>query len=177
MIDLGDGLRLRPVALGDGPAFADAYRRNSQHLAPWDPLRAPNFATVAIQEQNVVRSVDERRLGRSSRFVITDGDRIVGIVNLNDIVRGAFESAHLGYWIDATLAGRGVMSRAVGHIASHAQQTLGLHRIQAATLVHNIASQRVLAHNGFTRIGLAPRYLKIAGEWQDHILFQRILGE
>ena len=52
---------------------------------------------------------------------------------------------------------------------------LGLHRIQAATLLHNAASQRILNKSGFTQIGLAPLYLKIAGQWQDHLLFQRIL--
>jgi [ribosomal protein S5]-alanine N-acetyltransferase len=52
--------------------------------------------------------------------------------------------------------------------------TCGLHRLQAATLVHNVGSQRVLAHNGFTLIGPAPSYLEIAGRWQDHLLFQRV---
>ncbi|WP_442858654.1 hypothetical protein [Arthrobacter sp. 9V] len=47
--------------------------------------------------------------------------------------------------------------------------------MQAATLVHNAASQTVLKRSGFERIGVAPSYLQIAGEWQDHVLFQRIL--
>ncbi len=54
---------------------------------------------------------------------------------------------------------------------------LGLHRLQAGTLVHNTGSQKVLERNGFERIGLARAYLKIAGRWQDHILFQRISGD
>jgi len=52
-----------------------------------------------------------------------------------------------------------------------------LHRLQAATLLHNSGSQRVLADNGFERIGIAPQYLRIAGEWQDHLLFQLLLDE
>ena len=44
-----------------------------------------------------------------------------------------------------------------------------------APWVHNAVSQRVLQRSGFDRIGLAPQYLKIAGRWQDHLLFQRIL--
>ncbi len=44
--------------------------------------------------------------------------------------------------------------------------------MQAETLLHNTGSQRVLERNGFERIGLAPAYLRIAGSWQDHILFQ-----
>ena len=49
---------------------------------------------------------------------------------------------------------------------------LGLHRVEAGTLVHNVGSQRVLERNGFVRFGLAPQYLRIAGRWQDHVLFQ-----
>ncbi|MBT2485945.1 hypothetical protein J7E28_14660 [Microbacterium sp. ISL-108] len=52
---------------------------------------------------------------------------------------------------------------------------LKLHRLQAATLIHNTGSQAVLTANGFERIGHAPRYLRVAGEWQDHLLFQRLL--
>ena len=51
---------------------------------------------------------------------------------------------------------------------------LGLHRIQAETLLDNLASQRVLERNGFARIGMAPAYLKIAGRWQDCFLYQLI---
>ena len=54
---------------------------------------------------------------------------------------------------------------------------LGLHRVQAATLPHNAASQRVLTNNGFALIGVAPRYLRIAGRWQDHLLFQRLADD
>jgi ribosomal-protein-alanine N-acetyltransferase len=104
----------------------------------------------------------------------SDGE-IRGRVNINNIVRGAFWSADLGYWIDASRTGRGLATRAVAQVLDHARSELRLHRIQAATLRHNEGSQRVLAANGFERIGLAPEYLKIAGEWQDHLLFQRIL--
>ncbi len=44
--------------------------------------------------------------------------------------------------------------------------------MEAGTLVHNLGSQRVLERNGFVRFGLAPQYLRIAGRWQDHVLFQ-----
>lgn len=57
----------------------------------------------------------------------------------------------------------------------YSRDVLGLHRLQAETLVHNIASQRVLEKNGFSRYGMAPEYLKIDGAWQDHLMYQRIL--
>ena len=51
---------------------------------------------------------------------------------------------------------------------------LGLHRVQAETVLANVASQRVLDRAGFERYGLAPGHLRIAGRWQDHLMFQRL---
>ncbi|OIJ33668.1 GNAT family N-acetyltransferase [Microbacterium sp. LCT-H2] len=169
---------LRPVRAGDGAALARAYRANREHLAPWEPVRSEAFFTEEWQEQNAQQCVAEAALGRSSRFVIlSDDGEIRGRVNLNTIVRGAFWSADLGYWIDSTRLRRGLAGRAVALVAEHARDELRLHRLQASTLLHNVASQRVLAATGFERIGIAPKYLRIAGEWQDHILFQLLLEE
>ena len=51
---------------------------------------------------------------------------------------------------------------------------LGLHRVQAGTQPENLASQRVLIKNSFRQYGYAPEYLKLAGEWRDELLFQRV---
>ena len=169
---------LRPVHTGDGVALARAYAANRAHLAPWEPTRSEDFFTSEQQERHVAVCVEDAATGRGIRFVIESADgEIRGRVNLNNIVRGSFWSADLGYWIDASLAGRGLMSRAVAVVIDHARVELGLHRLQSATLLHNAASQRVLLRNGFAQFGLAPKYLRIAGEWQDHLLFQRILAD
>ncbi|WP_347401129.1 GNAT family N-acetyltransferase [Microbacterium esteraromaticum] len=177
LIELHDGIRLRALQRSDGAAVVSAYRRNRRHLAPWDPLREEVFFSGDEQDRLIATACDDRDAGRCAPFVLTrdDDDAIVGRVNINNIVRGAFDSADLGYWMDVSLVGKGLMTRAVAEVREHASSVLGLHRLQAATLVRNTASQRVLRSNGFTLIGRAPKYLRIAGEWQDHDLFQRIL--
>jgi ribosomal-protein-alanine N-acetyltransferase len=72
------------------------------------------------------------------------------------------------------LGGRGIATQAIDLVCAFAFGEAGLHRVEAGTLVDNVRSQRVLVKNGFRRIGLAPRYLRIAGRWQDHVLFQRL---
>ena len=167
---------LRPVRTGDGAALARAYDENRAHLEPWEPTRSSEFYTTAWQENNARQCVDDAVAGRSIRFVIESRDgEIRGRVNINNIVRGAFWSADLGYWVDWARTGHGLATRAVAEVLEYARDELRLHRMQAATLLHNIGSQRVLAANGFERIGMAPEYLKIAGEWQDHLLFQKLL--
>lgn len=112
--------------------------------------------------------------GSVPHVIIADDDRVVGRITLDGIERGPFQSCSIGYWVDEAQSGRGVATAAVGQMTALAFGELGLHRIQAATLPHNVASQRVLERNGFERIGLAAAYLRIAGRWQDHVLFQLI---
>ncbi|MGJ0388172.1 GNAT family N-acetyltransferase [Microbacterium sp. CGR1] len=169
---------LRPVKTGDGSALARAYSANHEHLAPWEPLREPEFFTPEWQEFHAEQCVIEADAGRNIRFVIESSDgEIRGRININNIVRGAFWSADLGYWIDRTRLRRGLASAGVRHVAEYARDEVRLHRLQAATLLHNIGSQHVLTQAGFERIGIAPQYLRIAGEWQDHLLFQLLLDE
>ncbi|MFE5337301.1 GNAT family N-acetyltransferase [Isoptericola sp. NPDC056573] len=174
---LPDGVTLRLLDEDDGPALAAAYSRNRAHLEPWEPVRPPEFYDADRQAGLVATELRSHEDGRSVPLVLVRAGEIVGRVNLSDIVLGAFRNTHLGYWVDASLAGRGVMTAAVDAACAHARDDLGLHRVQAATLLHNAASQKVLARTGFDRIGTAPSYLRIAGRWQDHALFQRILHD
>jgi ribosomal-protein-alanine N-acetyltransferase len=106
-----------------------------------------------------------------------DAGAVVVRITLNGIIRGCFQSCSMGYWVSAAANGRGLATAAVGELVRLAFDELGLHRVQAETLPHNIRSQRVLARHGFVRYGLAPAYLKIAGRWQDHVMFQKLHPE
>ncbi|GII97891.1 [SSU ribosomal protein S5P]-alanine acetyltransferase [Sediminihabitans luteus] len=174
---LTDGVVLRLAAPDDATALAAALVRNRTHLAPWEPERPAEFFTPEGQAERLRTALAAHDAGTAVPLVLAADDAVVGRVDLVDVVRGAFCNAHLGYWVDGERQGRGIMTAAVGVALRVARDDLGLHRVQAATLVHNAGSQRVLATNGFEQIGLAPRYLKIAGRWQDHVLFQRILHD
>ncbi|MEV4442622.1 GNAT family N-acetyltransferase [Streptomyces sp. NPDC049577] len=173
------GVVLRPAAAEDAAAMADAYRRNRDYLRPWEPRRNEAFFTADGQAARLTELLELQRAGRVMPWVVADEERgeIVGLVNLNNIVAGVFRSANLGYWIAADRAGRGLGSAAVEAACSLAGERLGLHRIEAGTVLANAASQRVLAKCGFERIGIARNYLHIDGAWRDHVLFQRILHD
>ena len=168
---------IRVVSTDDAEAFADLLARNRAFLAPWDPIRNEDYFTADGQRTLARRSLRRLRQGLDWPGVITVDGAPVGRVNLNNLIRGAFCSADLGYWVDQTHNGRGVATAAVAAVVRLAFTELDLHRVQAGTLLHNRGSQRVLERNGFTPIGIAPRYLQIAGRWQDHLLFQRLADD
>lgn len=162
----------RLISLDDVPELTRLARDNRDFLAPTSPHRDEGFYTEEGQRAGVVDVLARHEQGSVLPHVILDGARVVGRITLNEIVRGPFLSCHLGYWVAEPFTGRGLATAAVRDIVRAAFDELGLHRVQAGTLVHNVASQRVLERTGFERFGLAPAYLRIDGRWQDHLLFQ-----
>jgi ribosomal-protein-alanine N-acetyltransferase len=164
---------IRPAVRTDAPALAALFAAQRKHLAPWDPRREPAFFTRGGQRARLVQVERERTAGTSFRFVILEGGELAGEVSVTNVVRRSFQSANVGYWVAGERNGRGVATAAVAAACTFAFGELELHRLEAGTLLHNVGSQIVLDRNGFTPFGVAPKYLRIAGAWCDHVLFQR----
>ncbi len=166
---------IRPLELGDVPELAALAISNRQFLAPWEPDRDETFFSTDGQRSAVREALNRRDQDLAYPHVILDDPgQIVGRINLDNVVRRAFQSCNVGYWVSEHANGNGAASAALRAIAEFAFGDLALHRIEAGTLTHNIKSQRILQKNGFVQFGLAPRYLKIAGSWQDHVLYQAL---
>jgi [ribosomal protein S5]-alanine N-acetyltransferase len=164
---------IRHVRPDDCEELAALYLANREFLAPFEPARPPEFFTAAGQRSRLTQQLADER----HPFVILDGDTVAGTINLFGIARENLQSGVIGYWIDRERNGRGLATGAVGEIVDYAFDKLGLHRVEAGTLVDNIPSQRVLVKNSFERIGLARRYLRLNGDWRDFILFQRVADD
>ncbi|MDV9190174.1 GNAT family protein [Streptomyces sp. SR27] len=162
-------VRIRAAHPDDAPALALALVRNRAYMKPWEPYRPEWFYTAEAQA--------ERLTDGGVRWFAVAGDLVVGGATLSGIALGPFRSASLGYWVDQGHTGRGLATALVEEVCRAAREELGLHRVEAGTVLDNHASQRVLAKSGFTRIGTAPRYLHIDGDWRDHHLFQRLLHD
>ncbi|MDI3243355.1 GNAT family N-acetyltransferase [Arthrobacter sp. AL08] len=168
---------MRVLRPNDAAELAAAYVRNRAYLSPWEPVRPEEYYTEAWQAADIASRLVAHEAGEGYPLGLFAGDTLVGRFNMAGIVRGPFQSVGLGYWVDSQYAGRGLASAAVQAIVETARDELGLHRIEASTLPHNVSSQRVLLKGGFQQIGMAPRYLQIAGRWQDHNLYQVVLHD
>ncbi|WP_018761186.1 GNAT family N-acetyltransferase [Arthrobacter sp. 135MFCol5.1] len=173
--ELANGIVLRPVHLSDAAPLAAAFQANRAYLAPWEPVRPEEFYTVQGQHDVLTRRLKDLDDGTALPMVLVADKAVVGLLTLSSIVRGAFQNAHVGYWTAQDAQGGGLMTSALAAAMIIAKAQLGLHRLEAATLLHNTASQRVLEKNGFEAYGTARAYLRIAGQWQDHRMYQRIL--
>jgi [ribosomal protein S5]-alanine N-acetyltransferase len=115
----------------------------------------------------LLKCVEDERYEPGFVCRIEDG-AIVGFININEIVRGLFQSAYLGYAAVAPYAGHGYMREGLEVVMARAFTDLGLHRLEANIQPDNQASIALVRGAGFVREGFSERYLKIAGRWRDH---------
>jgi [ribosomal protein S5]-alanine N-acetyltransferase len=155
-------VELRTPSAADRDEFLAAMRTSRAHHSPW--------MQATTSDEGYERLLARVRNERFEPMLIcrrTDG-RIVGFININEIVRGQFQSAYLGYGGVAAHAGRGYMTEGLQLVVGRAFTELRLHRLEANIQPANQASRALVQRCGFVYEGLAERYLKIGGRWRDH---------
>ena len=169
---LRDGpVALRPIARKDRADWLEVRSRNAAWLAPWEAT-PPRDTAPPMSFTTMVRSLRQQaRKGTLLPFVITYDDVLVGQLTVGGITWGSLCSAHVGYWVDQRVAGRGVMPTAVALATDHCFTALGLHRIEVNIRPENAASLRVVEKLGFREEGTRSAFLHIAGAWRDHRSF------
>ena len=169
---------VRPLRARDCAAWVESRQRNLDWLTPWEGTApAQRWASWADRHSPAVYAAmlrlfrREARAGRLLAFGITYDGRLVGQVTVGSIVRGAFDSGTVGYWVDSAVAGRGIAPIALALVVDHCLGPAGLHRVEANVRPENAASLRVLVKLGFRPEGRHARYLFIDGDWRDHLSF------
>lgn len=165
-------LVLRTLTSQDVPRLLEFDTRNREWLASWEPARDEAYFTAERVLSSIRADARSVRRGTGCRwhlFLRGQPGTLVGSVALSNIVTGVFLSAHLGYRLDGGATGRGYMTEALREVIRFAFEDRRLHRLEANVMPRNGPSRKLLSTLGFEEEGLARRYLKIAGVWEDHL--------
>ena len=153
---------IQPPSDADAAAFLGAVRRSRSLHRGW--VTPPS--TPRAYERYLERFSTEAH--RGFLVVQRETNHFVGVINISNIIRGAFHSAFLGYYAFADFAGQGLMREGMQLVLRHAFTRLKLHRLEANIQPQNHASLALVRSCGFVREGFSRRYLKVAGQWRDH---------
>jgi ribosomal-protein-alanine N-acetyltransferase len=177
-----DATAIRPFGRADLDALLALRRANREFMAPFEADREEGFFTRSAQSREITLDAEAWSTGTGYAFAVlaSDGagpgadephDRLVGRIALSNVVRGPWQNCTLGYWVDEASNSRGHATAAVRLACRFAFEHAGLHRVQPAIMPRNRRSARVVEKVGFRHEGLARRYLRIAGVWEDHDLY------
>ena len=171
---------LRPPAARDARVWQELQTRNRAWLSRWEATVPPEnpYTRRLTYRELVRRGRREAAAGRMMPFnvwfadpVTSEPARMVGQLNVAGIAWGSLCSAHIGYWVDERVAGRGIIPTALALAVDHCFQTVGLHRVEVNIRPENMPSRRVAEKLGFREEGLRRDYLHIDGDWRDHIAY------
>jgi len=171
----GRRILLRPLTAADWPQWSEVRRRNEQWLTPWEPARPANLLDPtrdrdAFASRCSARDRD-RPTGIAFGFGVFIGADFAGEINVNGIVRGAQQSATIGYWIDRDKAGHRYIAEGVVTLARFCFEQLHLHRLEICIVPRNHNSRRVMDVLAIREEGVALRFLEINGVWEDHVRY------
>jgi ribosomal-protein-alanine N-acetyltransferase len=179
---VGPRVELRPLKGADFPAWRAVRVRSRDWLEPWEPLPDP-ASPDPVEDEEAFRArcgAWERQRHFDSAYgfgmFLRDGT-FIGEVSLGSVQRGPFQSAFVGYWVDAEHAGHGFVPEGVAAILRYGFEEIGLHRIEAAIVPRNSPSRRVVEKLGMREEGIAERFLQIRGTWEDHVRYAMTLEE
>ena len=164
---IGVRVHLRSPRASDLAAFVRAARASRRLHGGW--AKAPS--TPAHYASFVARYGGRVPTHAGFLVIRNEDDALVGVFNFSEIVRGLFQSAYLGYYAFAPLAGEGYMSEGLALALDVAFRRLKLHRVEVNVQPSNRRSLALVARAGFTREGFSRRYVKIGGRWRDHVRF------
>ncbi len=167
---------MRLARYGDYEQWYKLRSESRGFLQLWEPTWRSDDLTERAFRSRVVRAEQEFHSGLSAQLLLfsQDDETLLGGLTVGLIRRGAAQCCMIGYWMGERHAGKGHMFAALQLAIPYIFGTLQLHRIEAACIPDNHRSIRLLEKAGFEREGLLREYLKINGQWRDHVMFSRL---
>ena len=167
----GMSILLRPMRPEDADEYSSIRAANRHWLSRWDATSPVPPTGPRTFDDLVDYYQEEAVAGRMLPFVIESDGRLIGQINVSNIVMGSFRSCTVGYWVSEAVAGQRVIPTALALVSDHAIGVLGLHRIEVNIRPENTASLAVVRRLGFRDEGVRLRMLHIDGDWRDHRSF------
>ena len=173
-LDVAPGIQLRQFELRDADPAFEAVERNRAYLRqflPWvDSTRSPDDI-----REFILRTLAQHDANQGPQCGIW----------IDGVFRGGFgvhpidwanRSCAIGYWIDQSHAGRGVVSRCTIATLDYLFG-LGVHRVEIRCGTGNRASCAIPERLGFQREGIAREAQFVSGRWIDLVIWSMLEDE
>ena len=175
-IILSERLIIRLPVIADYENWVILRKKSENFLNQWEPEKDFNYYSknLFVKRGKWAKKNFDLKLVLHFFLFMRSNYQLVGGITLDNIRYGPFQSATLGYWLGEEFSKKGIMTEGLNSLITYANKTMGISRIEAATLPNNLASRRLLENCNFKYEGVGQYYLQIKGKWQHHILYANI---
>lgn len=163
-------MEIRLLNKSDAALLARYFAINKHHFLPWEPIRESGYYSEQSLSERLTDYEQQHASGSAAHFVGIDCDQVIAHCFLTNIIYGPLRACFMGYGVSKSHEGSGAMTKVCSEAINHAFAVLELNRVIANYMPCNKRSSGLLKKLGFVEEGLARRYLKINGRWEDHVL-------
>jgi ribosomal-protein-serine acetyltransferase len=142
--------------------------RNKAYLHEWIAVEAyegPVETLKTYVKQRLLHFVE----GSGYHLGIWYRDALVGILDYRLNWRG--RSVELGYWLDATMQGKGVVTQACRTIVQHAFEEHQVHKVVISCAIDNPRSRAVAERMGFVQEGILRQADRLHNRYVDMVCY------
>lgn len=170
-------MEIRLVTKGDAASLAEYFSENAEHFQPWEPIREAGYYSLDSLTKRLVEYEQLHADGSAAHFCGFANGQVISHCSLTNVVYGPLQGCFMGYGVSKEHEGSGVMTKVCQVAIDYAFKELGLNRVMANYMPVNVRSASLLKKLGFAQEGVARKYLKINGVWEDHVLTSRLNPE
>lgn len=170
-------MEIRLATKGDAASLAEYFSTNMEHFQPWEPIRDAGYYSLDSLNKRLAEYEKQHVNGGAAHFIGFVDGQAVSHCSLTNVVYGPLQGCFMGYGVSKVHEGSGIMTEVCLTAITYAFKDLGLNRVMANYMPCNKRSARLLKKLGFTEEGFAKKYLKINGEWEDHVLTSKLNPE
>jgi ribosomal-protein-serine acetyltransferase len=160
-----DEVDLLPVEKAFADELFPVTQRNLVRLAEWLPWATPDYS-IAQMLQFLEKSEIENATGDALTTVIRFRGRFCGTIGLHHFDH-ANRNTSVGYWLDESHEGRGIVTRACSAIVTEGFRRRNLHRIEIRCATGNVRSNAIPRRLGFQEEGILRDAQFLRGGWVD----------
>ena len=164
---------LMTVTPAYAPLFAQLHVRNGDHFGLAMTV-GPHMNEAGFWEPILA---DQQRANRDGTGLHLVGfhkgaarTEVGCLISFAGIVHDEFQACWLGYRMDRSLQGKGLMYGALAPAIARVFERYKLHRIMASHRPENLRSGRLLRRLGFGIDGYARDFIQVNGQWCDNVL-------
>jgi len=157
---------------------ADLFRlvdKNRKYLRSWLPW-VPGIKKVADSKKFIANSLKEQKKGIGLELSVWYKDKLVGCLGLHGLSKDN-RRASIGYWLDSSYQGKGIMTGSVKALIDYSFRELNLNRIGIEIATKNTKSLAIAKRLNFVKEGVVREFELVNNRLLDNAVYSLLKRE
>lgn len=171
-IKVDDEIVLKTLSLTSAQTIFNSIDSSRDHLRPWLPF-VDQTLTVS-DTRNFIKSIlNSKATKKDVVFEIWYFDEFSGLIALKEIDY-AYLKVEIGYWLDKSKTGLGIMIRSCKTLINYAFKELKMNRISIKVAIGNEKSTAIPMALDFYQEGVERQGELVNGRFKDLVVFSML---